>query len=168
MKRHLNSKIVTIEQLIPLRDTWRRDGLRMVWTNGCFDILHAGHIATLDAASAFGDLLVVGINNDSSVKQLKGAGRPFHELSDRVTVISALEMVDFVVVYSDLLPTSLIAQLMPEVCCKGNDYSPPSGKPCPEASIVESYGGNMEYLPLRGTLSTTVLASKLYSAQDRT
>jgi len=132
-----------------------------VWTNGCFDLIHLGHVHNLEACRAQGDVLIVGINSDAAVRQLKGAGRPIIPDAERSALIAALECVDAVVVFPDLTPEACLAQLQPEVHCKGADYAPPHGKPIPEARVVAAYGGRIAFLPLLPSLSTTELVRRI-------
>jgi len=153
--------VVDWQQLLELRARWRRERRTVVWTNGCFDLLHAGHVRSLTAARALGDLLVVGLNSDASVRRLKGEGRPLVSALERAEVLAALSAVDHVVVFDDDTPEHALEKLQPDVHAKGSDYAPPNGKPLPERAVVEDYGGRIEFLPLIEGLSTTRLAEKL-------
>lgn len=144
-----------------LGNTLREAGQSVVWTNGCFDLFHAGHARSLQAARACGDVLVVGINSDTSVRRLKGAGRPILPASERAELVAALRHVDHVVIFDDDTPEECIRLLRPHIHCKGVDYRPPHGKPIPEAAIVESYGGQVAFLPLVAGLSTTELIRRI-------
>jgi D-sedoheptulose 7-phosphate isomerase len=155
------SKLVTLEAMLATRGELRAQGRVVVWTNGCFDILHAGHVESLRAARSFGDVLVVGVNDDDYVRRTKGEGRPIHALEQRVTLLSALEMVDFVLPFSESTPEPVLRKLQPDVHCKGADYAPPNGAPIPEAETVRAYGGRIEFLPLVDGLSTTSIARRL-------
>src|SRR5690349_20607940 len=124
-----------------------RKGKTLVFTNGVFDVLRAGHVQLLTQARRLGDLLVVGLNTDESVKKLgKGPERPINELSDRMTVVAALKPVDFVVSFSEETPINLIERLKPEIHVKGGDYNPDE---LPETPTVRAYGGTVMVLPLR-------------------
>src|SRR5262249_19881214 len=129
--------------------------------NGCFDLVHAGHVRSLQAASELGDVLVVGVNSDESIRRLKGAGRPVMSAADRAEGVAALECVDWVVVFDDLTPTARLEVVRPDVHCKGADYAPPHGKPIPEREVVESYGGRVEFLPLIPGISTSELIRRV-------
>jgi rfaE bifunctional protein nucleotidyltransferase chain/domain len=153
--RHAAGKTPAWDELIAVRERHRRDNKKVVWTNGCFDLLHAGHVRTLRAARAFGDILVVGVNDDDSVRALKGPGRPIISQRERVELLAALECVDYVVLFSECTPDAALLRLKPDVHCKGGDYAPPNGKPVPEAALVQSYGGRVEFLPLVPGISTT-------------
>jgi phosphoheptose isomerase len=157
--------VVTLEALISLRQGWRATGRRVVWTNGCFDILHRGHLHSLEAARALGDILVVGVNDDASVRRLKGEGRPLLPGLERAELLAALRPVDYVTVFEQDTPAEVLAALQPDVHTKGADYAPPDGKPIPEQEIVEGYGGRVEFLPLFPGRSTSAL---LETFGDRT
>lgn len=136
-----------------------RSGKRLVFTNGVFDILHVGHVRYLAQARALGDLLIVGLNDDASVRRLgKGANRPINPLSDRAEVLEALRCVDAVVAFSDDTPIGLIERLRPEVHVKGGDYDAES---MPETPIVRAYGGQVVILPLLPGRSTTAILEKM-------
>jgi glycerol-3-phosphate cytidylyltransferase len=130
-----------------------RRSKRLVFTNGVFDILHAGHVQYLEAARRLGDVLIVGINTDDSVRRLgKGPDRPVNTLADRMTVLSALRAVDGVLAFDEDTPVELIRALEPEVHVKGGDYDP---EQMPETPLVRSYGGQVVILPLLEGRSTT-------------
>jgi phosphoheptose isomerase len=147
--------------LLELRGRWRRQGRVVVWTNGCFDLLHAGHVRSLEAARALGDVLVVGLNSDDSVRRLKGHGRPVVSAAERAVVLAGLRAVDHVVVYDEETPEGALDRLRPDVHAKGADYAPPNGKPLPERAVVEAYGGRIEFLPFVDGVSTTDLVERL-------
>ncbi len=137
---------------------YRRAGKRIVFTNGCFDILHSGHVTFLQQARSLGDVLIVGVNSDASVRRLKGETRPINNHADRVAVLAALEAVDHVVLFDEDTPERLISQLRPDVHVKGSDYTIDR---LPEARIVESYGGQVVILPLVEGKSTTAIVRKI-------
>ncbi|MCS6850781.1 MAG: adenylyltransferase/cytidyltransferase family protein [Gemmataceae bacterium] len=151
------SRIVDWPELLRRRAAWRQAGRIVVWTNGCFDLLHAGHRFSLEAARRLGDVLVVGVNTDASVRRLKGPGRPVVPLAERLRQLAALDVVDAVVAFEEDTPEVALARLQPDIHCKGADYAPPHGKPIPEAAVVASYGGRIEFLPLIPGISTTEL-----------
>lgn len=160
-------KRMPFEQLLEARGTWRAQGLRVVWTNGAFDLLHSGHVKTLGAAKSLGDLLVVGVNSDASVRRAKGADRPVLPLEERITLVGALEAVDVVTELDADTPERMLAALQPDVHCKGQEYQPPGGKPMPELRVVEGYGGTVVFLPLVPAISTTdVIRRVRASARD--
>ena len=127
----------------------------IVFTNGVFDILHAGHVDYLTNAKALGDYLIVALNTDYSVSRLKGPTRPIHSLEDRIAVLSALRCVDCVVSFDEDTPERIIAEIRPDIHVKGGDYTVES---LPESKIVHSYGGKVVILPLlEGRSSTQVI-----------
>ena len=156
-----SAKTLDWEALLERRRQARRDGKTMVWTNGCFDLLHPGHVRSLQAARSLGDLLVVGLNGDASVRALKGPGRPILTSAERLEVLAALECVDHVIVFEELTPVAALWRLQPDVHCKGADYAPPRGKPVPELETVRSFGGRVEYLPYVAALSTSELIQRI-------
>ena len=139
-------------------DILRRGGQRIVFTNGCFDIIHAGHVRYLSTAKAFGDVLIVGLNSDDSVRILKGAGRPLNCQEDRAEVLLALKAVDHVIFFGENTAEKLIAQVKPNVYVKGGDYSLDT---LPEAKIVQSYGGKVEFVKFLDGHSTTKIVDKI-------
>jgi rfaE bifunctional protein nucleotidyltransferase chain/domain len=150
--------------LLAWRDGARRDRRVVVWTNGCFDLLHVGHVRSLQAARALGDVLVVGVNDDASVRRLKGPARPIMPEAERAELLAALECVDAVVLFGEDTPAAALERLRPEIHCKGADYAPPDGKPIPEAAVVAAYGGRVAFLPLMPSLSTTEIVRRLVAA----
>jgi D-glycero-beta-D-manno-heptose 1-phosphate adenylyltransferase len=159
-------KVVTWDVLLSARRRCASERTAVVWTNGCFDLLHLGHVRNLEAASSLGDVLVVGVNSDLSVRQLKGSGRPIVPENERAQIIAALACVAYVILFDELTPEAAIARLQPDVHTKGADYAPPHGKPIPEARIVTGYGGRIEFLPLLPALSTTDLVRRVLEMND--
>lgn len=139
-------------------DIQKRSGKKTVFTNGCFDILHRGHIEYLTAAKSLGDVLVVGLNSDSSVKKLKGETRPLNTESDRAYVLDALKAVDVVVIFEEDTAEKIIDFIKPDVYAKGGDYTLET---LPEAKIVKSYGGKTELLNFVEGYSTTGIIEKM-------
>jgi phosphoheptose isomerase len=154
-------KVVDWDTLLALREQWRVDKKMVVWTNGCFDLLHLGHVQSLRAARALGDILVVGVNSDDSVRQLKGPGRPVFPASDRVQMLAALGCVDHVIIFEELTPEKALVRLKPEIHCKGANYAPPHGEPVLEAKVVEAYGGRVEFLPFLPGHSTSEFIQRI-------
>lgn len=155
------SKIIPLKKLLTLRELWRWEGRRVVFTNGVYDILHAGHVKLLERARAQGDLLVVGVNSDSSVRLLdKAPGRPVNKWRDRAEVIAALGFVDAVVGFSEGTPERLMSRLRPDIHVKGGDYKPqdlPEGK----------YAGRVVIVPLKKGYSTSGLIARLQDKRMR-
>lgn len=149
---------VTRDNLPAFAAILRDSGQRMVFTNGCFDILHVGHVRYLGAARALGDCLVVGLNSDASVRRLKGAARPVNEEADRAEVLDALRAVDYVTIFDEPTAAELIEILRPDVYVKGGDYTIDT---LPEAKIVKGYGGRVELIDLVPDRSTTRVIEKL-------
>ena len=155
------SKVVDRDALVALRQRWRSEGKTVVWTNGCFDLLHVGHVRSLQTARSLGNVVVVGVNSDRTVQQLKGPNRPLVPASQRAEVLAALESVDYVVIFDDATPEAILSLLEPEIHCKGVDYAPPQGEAIPEAEIVEAYGGRVEFLPLVPSVSTSGIIRRI-------
>lgn len=153
-----------LDELVALREGWRAAGLVVVWTNGSFDLLHPGHVVSLEAARGFGDVLVVGVNSDASVRGYKGPRRPVLDQHERATLICALECVDATLVFDEPTPEVVLERLRPDVHVKGAEYAPPHGRPVPERALVEGYGGRVEYVPLLPGVSTTSIIARLTQA----
>ena len=137
---------------------YRAQGKRIVFTNGCFDILHRGHVTYLQQAKSFGDVLIVGVNTDASVRRLKGAARPINPLEDRMAVLAALDCVDNVISFGENTPIELIKLIQPDVFTKGGNYAKAN---LPEAPIVEAMGGVVEIMPYVLERSTTEVIRKI-------
>ncbi len=137
-----------------------RDGHRLVLTNGCFDLLHAGHVRYLQQARALGDALAVALNSDESVRQLKGAGRPLNPQEDRAEVLAALGAVDYVVIFENKRATGILRKVRPHVYAKGGDYTPESLDPEERAALTES-GSEIKILPLVPGRSTTAVLGRM-------
>ena len=150
--------ILTLEQAILQFGRQKRNGRLVVFTNGCFDILHQGHVRVLEQAREFGDILIVGLNSDYSVRQLKGEGRPFRGQLERAEILLAMEAVDAVLIYDDLTPLNVIAQLLPDVLVKGGDW--PLNKIVGREE-VEAAGGRVEIVPTVPAVSTTGVMKKI-------
>ncbi len=131
---------------------------KTVFTNGCFDVLHYGHVACLAKARQLGDLLIVGLNSDSSVRRLKGPSRPVNGQMARAIVLAALEMVDYVVLFDEDTPSRLITDVKPNVLAKGGDYTPEN---IAGADFVKSNGGEVVIIPLEAGFSSTHVINKL-------
>ncbi len=153
--------ITSIDQLRHLGEQLRRDGKTVVFTNGVFDILHAGHVTYLEQARALGDVLIVGMNTDASVKRLKGASRPVNPLEDRQTVLAGLRAVDHVIAFDEDTPIEVITALLPSVLVKGGDYTRDT---IVGADVVEEHGGRVEVIPLLEGRSTTGIITRAGTA----
>jgi D-beta-D-heptose 7-phosphate kinase/D-beta-D-heptose 1-phosphate adenosyltransferase len=150
--------ILRLEELLRARASLRAEGRRLVFTNGCFDILHVGHVRYLAEARRLGDALLVAINSDRSVRALKGAGRPVMSEGERAELLAALSSVDFVTVFDDESPRALIAKVLPDVLVKGGDYRPDEIHGREE---VERAGGRVLSLPFVEGASTTGIIEKI-------
>ncbi len=153
-----------------LADELRLRGKRLVFTNGIFDLLHAGHVMYLSAAREMGDFLLVGLNSDESARRLKGPERPLVAEADRAVVLLALRAVDGVVVYDELTASSLVASLRPSVYVKGGDYGlagAAGGAFLPEEPAVRAYGGEIRLLPYRTGYSTSELLARIRGSGGR-
>ena len=148
--------VVTQSDAEALRTLLRAAPRRVVFTNGVFDILHAGHVTYLEEARALGDVLVVGLNSDESVRRLKGPSRPINTQEDRARVLSALRCVDHVIVFEDDTPLAVITALIPDVLVKGGDYTRDT---VVGADVVEQHGGSVVIIPvLEGRSTTSIIA----------
>ena len=138
----------------------KQQGKKIVFTNGCFDILHAGHVRYLTAAKNLGDVLIVGLNTDESVRRLKGSTRPVNNENDRAEVLLGLKAVDYVIFFGEQTAENLISEVKPDIYAKGGDYTLET---LPEAKIVQSYGGEVKFIPLVAGKSTTNIIKKVIS-----
>lgn len=140
------------------RESLRRAGKLLVFTNGSFDLLHAGHVRYLRDAASLGDLLVVGLNSDASVRSYKDPRRPIIPQDDRAELLAALEMVDYVVLFEEDTAEALVAELRPDIYVKGGDYQ---ARELPEARVVEGYGGRVELVPYQESRSSTGIIQRI-------
>lgn len=154
----MNAPVLNERDLADAIARERAAGRTIAFANGCFDVLHVGHIRYLQGAANEADVLVVGINGDESVCELKGAGRPLMNEAERAEIIAAIRGVSYVTIFSERSPGRLIGDLKPDVHCKGTDYTPDS---VPEADIVRSYGGRIAIVGDPKDHSTTELLEKL-------
>ena len=159
------NKLPDWPELLELRDAARVAGSTVVWTNGTFDLLHPGHIASLQQARALGQMLVVGVNSDRSVKAYKGPNRPILNQDERAGMLAALECVRAAIIFDEDTPAESLAKLKPDIHCKGAEYALPHGRPVPERAVVEAYGGRIEYLPLLPGVSTTEILRRIRLAE---
>jgi D-glycero-beta-D-manno-heptose 1-phosphate adenylyltransferase len=155
------SKILTLSDLEKRLAQWRLLGKTIVFTNGCFDILHAGHIASLTEAAKHGDLLIVGLNADSSIQGLKGTNRPINDEYSRALVLASLAIVDAVVLFSEPTPHELILAIQPDVLVKGGDYKV---EDIVGAKEVMSWGGKVIINPILEGFSTSSIIKKIQNS----
>lgn len=156
--QYIYNKILNNSTLSSRLDEWRRLNCKVVFTNGCFDILHRGHVEYLAQAAEKGDVLLIGLNTDASVRRLKGEERPINDEQSRAVLLAALEFVDAVVLFDEDTPYSLIETVRPDVLVKGADYKP---EDIVGYDIVTSYGGIVETIPLVEGISTTKIVEKM-------
>jgi rfaE bifunctional protein nucleotidyltransferase chain/domain len=159
----MTRKILSLEELLSERSRLRSERKRVVFTNGVFDLLHVGHIRYLEQARGFGDALVVAVNSDRSVRQLKGESRPIVTESERAEILASLRSVDYVTIFDDLSPRSLIANLLPDVLVKGGDYGLDEIHGREE---VEASGGRVMSLPFVTGSSTTAIVERMKVAES--
>ena len=152
-------KIVTAEELARVRDQFAAEGKKLVLTNGCFDILHVGHVRCLQGARAIGDALVVALNGDASVRALKGPTRPINSEADRAEVIAALECVDYVIIFPEVRLVGVIETVRPQIYAKGGDYSPDTLEKT-ERAALDAAGSEIRFIPLVPGRSTTNIIAK--------
>lgn len=157
MKRVLNR-----EEASKLIEDLKKQGKQVVFTNGCFDILHVGHMTYLEEAKEFGDYLFVGVNSDESVKRLKGPTRPINSEDDRAELLAGLKAVDYTVIFIEDTPVELIGELKPSIHVKGGDYKK---EDLPETKVVESYGGRVEIVSLVEGKSTSNVVKKIQNKE---
>jgi D-beta-D-heptose 7-phosphate kinase/D-beta-D-heptose 1-phosphate adenosyltransferase len=154
----VSEKLKSLAELTLIRGTAKRQGQSVVFTNGCFDLLHRGHVHLLRAAKACGDILIVAINSDRSVKTIKEPRRPVLPENDRAELIAAMEMVDYVVLFDEPDPYRLIAELNPDVLVKGGDWS---AEKIIGADVVERNGGRVAVVPYLKGLSTSEIIERI-------
>ncbi len=153
-------KIISMEQLQPRAKDLRAKGKNIVATNGCFDLLHVGHVRYLTAARALGDVLIVGINGDESIRGLKGNGRPLNNENDRAELVAALECVDLVAIFPELRATRFLELAAPDIYVKGGDYKTETLNP-EEHQVLKKIGAKIDILPLEEGYSTSGLLARL-------
>ena len=153
------SRVVSLQELVAMRAGWREAGRRLVLTNGTFDVLHVGHVRYLEAARAMGDILVVGVNSDESVRGYKGPGRPVVPQDERAEIVAALRCVDYATVFDEPTAEGLVEALRPEVYAKGGDYD--GTKALPEAEVARRYGGEVRIVPYVAGRSASGLIERM-------
>ena len=156
----MSGKILDPDRLAAIADSLRAQGRKLVLTNGCFDLLHAGHVRYLQAARALGDALVVALNGDDSVRALKGAGRPLNSESNRAELVAALACVDYAVIFPEVRVTDLIGKVRPSIYVKGGDYTPATLDP-EERAALEQIGAEIRILPFEPGHSTSRLIERI-------
>lgn len=156
----MNSKIIGLDELADGGKALRAAGKKIVATNGCFDLLHAGHVHYLQAARALGDVLAVGINGDRSVRELKGDGRPINNEKDRAEVLAALACVDLVTIFPQLRASQFISASMPAIYVKGGDYTSKTLN-VEERAVLKKIGAQIRILPFEKGYSTSLLLERL-------
>jgi len=154
----LHPRVLTVEEMIVRFEREKRNGKKVVFTNGCFDLLHPGHIRSLETARGLGDALIVGINSDESVRTLKGEGRPVIPEQERAEILASLECVDAVVIFGELTPQRVVAQLVPDVLVKGGDWP---GNQIVGREEVEAAGGRVVLVDVVPGYSTTEILQKI-------
>lgn len=160
----LASRVLTWEDAASVAASRRASGQVIVFTNGCFDLLHRGHVDYLQQARQLGDFLIVGLNGDESLRRLKGPGRPILPETDRAEVLAALRAVDAVVIFTQDTAEALVQALRPDIYVKGGDWQTAARRP-PEAAVVESYGGRVEYIPYLAGHSTSKIVARICEVQ---
>jgi D-beta-D-heptose 7-phosphate kinase/D-beta-D-heptose 1-phosphate adenosyltransferase len=148
----IESKLFHLNDLLKRIEFWRRLGDKIVFTNGCFDILHQGHARLLASCSEMGERLVIGLNSDTSVKRLKGEGRPVNDQQSRAVLLAALQFTDAIVIFEEDTPETLIHAIKPDILVKGGDWKP---EEIAGSSFVKSYGGQVKVVPYLNGFSTT-------------
>jgi rfaE bifunctional protein nucleotidyltransferase chain/domain len=156
----MSNKLVTMNELPPRVEKLRAAGKKIVATNGCFDLVHPGHVRYLKAARALGDILVVGLNGDASVRELKGEGRPLNDEKDRAEVLAALETVDLVTIFPELRATRFLEAAAPDIYVKGGDYNSDTLN-AEERAALEKVGAKIDIVPFEKGYSTTRIIEKL-------
>lgn len=154
-------RVIEEDELSDVAEREHEAGRKIAFANGCFDLIHVGHVRYLRAAARVADILVVGVNGDESVRALKGAGRPFAPSNERAEIIAAFEGIDYVVVFADRTPHRLLERIRPDFQCKGTDYTPDS---VPEAELMRSWGGQVVIVGDPKDHSSTSMMSKLRKA----
>jgi D-glycero-beta-D-manno-heptose 1-phosphate adenylyltransferase len=156
----MTNKIVDLSDLQKVANDFRAAGKKVVVTNGCFDLLHVGHVRYLQAARLVGDVLVVGVNGDESVRQLKGKHRPINNERDRAEIVAALECVDFVTIFVEPRATRLLELIRPAIYCKGGDYTEETLN-ADERAVLKKIGADIRIIPMEKGYSTSALIEKL-------
>ena len=151
-------KIISLDEIDILIHSWRKELQKLVFTNGCFDILHSGHVRYLQTAASFGDILVLGLNSDTSVRKLKGSHRPIMTQTDRAYILSAIEAIDCIVIFYEETPARLIEKVSPDVLVKGGDYLP---RDVVGYDTVKENGGCVKIVPYVTGKSTSGIVNSI-------
>jgi D-beta-D-heptose 7-phosphate kinase/D-beta-D-heptose 1-phosphate adenosyltransferase len=162
--RDAKKKIVSRAKLVAVSLRMERQGRRLVLTNGCFDLMHPGHVRLLTRARRLGDALAVALNSDASVRRLKGPGRPILRQGERMELLAALECVDYVVIFPETTPEKIISAVKPKVLVKGGDWSPSR---ILGSEVVKENGGEVRVIPLRRGFSTSAILARILSRRGR-
>ena len=157
----MNTNVLSIDQLADVSAALAREGKRLVVTNGCFDLLHLGHVRYLQAARALGDALAVGVNGDASVRSLKGEGRPLNNERDRAEVLAALRCVDYVAIFPEVRATQFLERVRPAIYVKGGDYKPETLNPEERAALAK-IGAEIRIIPFETGYSTTGIIERMH------
>lgn len=156
-------RVVTVKELAEISQSLRRSGKMLVVTNGCFDLLHVGHVRYLEAARALGDALAVGVNGDASVRALKGKRRPLNDENDRAEMLAALRAVDYVAIFPEVRATEFLERVRPAIYVKGGDYKPETLN-AEERAVLKSIGAEIQIIPFEAGYSTSALIERVTSA----
>ena len=159
----MNKKVVSVDDLARISKALRADDRRLVVTNGCFDLIHVGHVRYLQAARKLGDALAVAVNGDASVRALKGEGRPLNRENDRAEVLAALACVDYVAIFQEMRATRLLEEVQPSIYVKGGDYKPETLE-AEERGVLEKIGAEIRIIPFEAGYSTSRLIEKINCA----
>jgi D-beta-D-heptose 7-phosphate kinase/D-beta-D-heptose 1-phosphate adenosyltransferase len=157
-KMNLTPKLLSLETMVTIRNDYRRQGRQVVFTNGCFDLLHVGHVRYLAKARRLGDILIVGLNSDRSMRLIKGERRPLIPQQERAEVLAALDCVDHVLIFEETDPCALIQTLLPDILVKGADWAL---KDIIGADVVIAHGGRVERMPLVPSVSTSEIIDRI-------
>lgn len=156
---------MNVEELAEISKKLREDGRKLVITNGCFDLLHVGHVRYLKAARALGDALAVGLNGDDSVRELKGRGRPLNGEADRAEILASLDCVDYVAIFPETRATQLLQRVQPAIYVKGGDYTPETLH-AEERAVLQNIGAEIRIVPFESGHSTSALISRIAASGD--
>ncbi len=160
-----DNKIKKTEELKQIISNLKKQNKKVVFTNGCFDILHSGHLHLLEKAKSLGNFLIVGLNTDSSVRKIKGENRPINNELERARLVASLGSVDYVVFFEENAPSKILSILSPHIHVKGGDYNPDDYDNMPESKTVKDYGGEVQIVPIINGLSTTNIIEKMNEKQ---